>query len=82
MGVHLYLVPDPDDPADGLTAYERAMDWWVSSFSSRDKMAVEYQSMLLTFSGDWDRWAGLNAAIVRRWSPAGLEYIKRKAWGK
>jgi hypothetical protein len=29
---------------------------------------------------DWPGWRELNEAILRRWSPAGLRYIKEKAW--
>ncbi len=74
MGIR--VLPDCDE----LSAFEQSMDEWVALFASRDEMAVEYGSCLRQFTADWDRWPDFNAAILRRWSPAGLEYIKRKAW--
>ena len=62
------------------SAYEQAMDEWVALFANRDEMAEEYAACLSQFPADWDRWPEFNAAIVRRWSPAGLQYIKTKAW--
>jgi len=62
------------------SAYEQAMDEWVALFASRDEMADEYASCLRMMSPEWDRWPDINAAILRRWSPAGLRYIKQKAW--
>ena len=71
----LTLAPNPD-----VSAYEQAMDEWVALFASRDEMADEYASALRAMPHDWDRWPDFNAAILRRWSPAGLRYIKEKAW--
>lgn len=62
------------------SAYEQAMDEWVALFASRDDMAQEYADCLRDFPPDWDRWPDFNGAILRRWSPAGLRYIKTKAW--
>lgn len=57
-----------------------AMDKWVGLFASRDEIAVEY-ARLLRFEGTgWKSWPTLNLAIIDRWSPSGLEYVKRKAW--
>ena len=67
-------------PAPQASAFEQAMDEWISLFASRDEVADEYASCLRDFPPEWDRWSDFNAAILRRWSPAGLRYIKEKAW--
>ena len=67
-------------PGPEQSAYEQAMDEWVALFANRDEMAVEYATCLRDLPPEWDRWNDLNAAILRRWSMAGLRYIKTKAW--
>jgi len=54
-------------------------DEWVHLFANRDEMAEEYARQL-PGGGSTGWWAELNAAIMRRWSPAGLAYIKTRAW--
>ena len=46
--------------------------------STRDSVALVYAMALRTNAHiDWKR---VNGAILLRWSPSGLEYIKRHAW--
>lgn len=48
------------------------------TFSTRDEVALVYALALRTnFDTDWSK---VNAAIIERWTPSALEYIKRKAW--
>jgi hypothetical protein len=56
-----------------------AWDEWVRLFASRDELVPEYAQMLRGWGPDAD-WRGVNSSIIRRWSPAGLRYIKTKAW--
>ena len=55
-------------------------DEWLSLFANRDDVAREYAACLSVYGSEWPQWSGFNAAILRRWSPAGLRYIKDKAW--
>lgn len=63
---------DPPDEGDGW-------DEWLTLFANRDEVAAEYASCLAR-GADWPHWRAFNGAILRRWSPAGLRYIKEKAW--
>ena len=45
---------------------------------TRNSIAVTY-SMALCSSEPTD-WARVNAAIIERWSPSALTYIKERAW--
>lgn len=47
--------------------------------ATRDDVADEYRAVLNVKSIDW---SSVNAAILERWSPAGLAYIKARAWAK
>lgn len=58
----------------------REMQEWVSLFANRNEMAEEYATLLITAPANSEGWPLLNEAIIRRWSPSGLEYIKRQAW--
>lgn len=58
----------------------RAWDEWLTLFANRNEVAEEYATMLILADADWIGWPLLNAAVVRRWSVSGLEYIKRRAW--
>ncbi len=55
-------------------------DEWVALFASRDELAVEYGKLLRSRPATWPGWIVLNLAIVNRWSPAGLAYVKKRAW--
>lgn len=55
-------------------------DEWLLLFASRDEVAEAYALMLLTHSSGWTYWREINDAILRRWSPYALRYIKTKAW--
>lgn len=48
-----------------------------AEFKRRD-VALTYR--LAMFSGETVDWTRVNRAIVMRWSPSGLQYIKRLAW--
>jgi hypothetical protein len=56
-------------------------DEWLTLYASRDEVARSYAVLLTSeWPADWPGWRELNEAILRRWSPAGLRYIKEKAW--
>jgi hypothetical protein len=56
------------------------MDEWVSSFATRDELAVEYARLLREKDAAWGGWPVLNLAIIDRWSESGLRYVKAAAW--
>ena len=70
------------DPQDtGRTVASPAeLDEWLRLFASRDEVAEEYARLIFQTDAAWSGWAEVNAAILRRWSPSGLRYIKTKAW--
>lgn len=50
--------------------------------ATRDAVAGTYAILLLEMRdrrAEYD-WPKINAAILEKWSPSGLEYIKRSAW--
>lgn len=53
---------------------------WLSLFANRNEVAEEYARMLRDHGVEWDGYRFVNEAILRRWSPAGLTYIKDRAW--
>lgn len=55
-------------------------DEWLTLYDNRDLVATEYAALLRFYAHDWPGFKELNGAILRRWSPAGLRYIKEKAW--
>jgi hypothetical protein len=57
---------------------DQGWDEWIALFANRDEVAHEYADLLVSYR-ETD-WPALNAAILRRWSPAGLAYIKQRAW--
>jgi hypothetical protein len=59
---------------------QTAWDEWVALFANRDEMADKYADLLMRYEPTWKKWPTLNLAILDRWSPAGLRYIKQKAW--
>jgi len=67
----------PERPA----ASEHEMDEWLSLFANRNEVAEEYARALRIhgLSGSYD-YGPFNQAILRRWSMAGLKYIKERAW--
>ena len=73
---------DPWQPPRDFVAGLDALRWdeWLSLFANRDEVAQEYADTLRMTGVDWGGWRSFNAAILRRWSPAGLRYIKEKAW--
>ena len=74
-------VPRPDEPRPARIATPAQFDDWVRLFANRDDMADEYASLLTHYGRpEWEGWRPLNEAILRRWSPSGLRYIKTKAW--
>lgn len=56
------------------------IDYWLGLFATRDEFAEEYASLLQYEPPEWDGWKAVNEAILRRWSPNALRYIKEKAW--
>jgi hypothetical protein len=64
----------------GCHECEQEWDKWLSLFASRNEVAIEYARMLKLRGASWTGWGYVNKAILRRWSPAGLRYIKEKAW--
>jgi hypothetical protein len=55
-------------------------DEWMALYANRDEVADEYARLLRVAGTAWDGWQAFNEAILRRWSMAGLRYIKTKAW--
>lgn len=58
----------------------READEWLRLFASRDEVVEWYAQTLALLSAGWPGWPNVNAAIVKRWSLAGLRYIKTEAW--
>lgn len=52
----------------------------VRACRNRQDMAAAYAILLREYGPEYPGWPQLNAAILRRWSPSGLAYIKRLAW--
>lgn len=48
----------------------------------REQIATTYGAMIREHHADLSviPWAEINAAILKRWSPAGLVWIKERAW--
>lgn len=55
-------------------------DEWLLLFANRNEVAQEYAELLVSNGPLWPGWKQINAAIMRRWSIAGLTYIKERAW--
>jgi hypothetical protein len=55
-------------------------DEWLSLFANRNEVATEYARMIRLHGLEWGGYRFVNEAILRRWSLAGLEYIKNRAW--
>jgi hypothetical protein len=55
-------------------------DEWLTLFANRNEVADEYARMLRLHGVEWGGYRFVNEAILRRWSPAGLRYIKERAW--
>lgn len=55
-------------------------DEWLSLFANRNEVANEYASLMRHNGPSWDGYKPINEAILRRWSMAGLHYIKERAW--
>jgi hypothetical protein len=55
-------------------------DEWLTLYGNRESVAGAYATLLDVWPMDWPGWRELNESILRRWSPAGLRYIKEKAW--
>ena len=45
----------------------------------RRDIAMSYR-MAATWQPDEVDWPAVNTAIISRWSPAGLDWIKKEAW--
>lgn len=77
--------PSPTDRDEQAAASEQhatpeEWDEWLTLYENRDAVAHAYAQLLGEFDAEWVGWRELNEAILRRWSPAGLRYIKEKAW--
>lgn len=55
-------------------------DEWLTLYASRNDLAETYAAWLRLEDSAWPGWAEFNAAILRRWSPAALRYVKERAW--
>ncbi len=69
-------VADPD----AMSTMDSEWDEWISLFANRNEVAEEYARWLRAYGKDWTQSVKFNEAILRRWSPAGLRYIKERAW--
>ena len=63
-----------------ITETEADWDDWLSLFANRNEVAAVYAEMLRSHAAGSGVYASVNQAIVRRWSMAGLRYIKERAW--
>lgn len=61
---------------------QAASEWdeWIGLHATRNEVAANYALGLRHHGMSWPHWKDVNAAILRRWSPAGLAYIKERAW--
>jgi len=59
---------------------DREYDEWLRLFANRNEVADAYAQMLRQNGASWDGYKPVNEAILRRWSPSGLAYIKTRAW--
>ena len=67
-------------PDAQIAATTNEWDEWLSLFANHNEVAEEYASWLRAYGADWQQASKFNEAILRRWSPAGLRYIKERAW--
>lgn len=66
--------------ADMTTDIERfLLDDIADPRMTRDDLALTY-AFGLRYQQDTIGWANVNRAIIDRWSPSALMYIKAKAW--
>jgi len=70
-----YLESQIEKP-EKRTSHEEA----VKVAKNRDDMAVYYSVCIFIYKGDDPIWQRINSAILQRWTPSGLEYIKKTAW--
>lgn len=73
-------MPDRSAATTLSPEYEAQWDEWLTLFANRNEVAEWYAASLRTRGAEWDTFQYLNRAILRRWSPAGLKYIKERAW--
>ena len=73
-------MPDASDRDSQTAASSSEWDEWIALHANRNEVAENYAIGLRTHGPSWPRWKDVNAAILRRWSPAGLAYIKERAW--
>ena len=59
---------------------EQDYDEWIALFANRNEMAEEYAVLMSANGMKWEGYKLINEAILRRWSMAGLRYIKERAW--
>lgn len=53
----------------------------IAAAKKRDDVVQEYANCILEEDDYYPQdWKAINAAIVAKWSPAALVYIKTKAW--
>jgi hypothetical protein len=73
-------VPEACERARAPKDQAQWYDEWLTLFASRNEVADAYADLLSAYGADWRGWSPINEAILRRWSPYGLRYIKEKAW--
>ena len=61
-----------------MSASDNLIDVLTHPDANRDEIAAWYAAVI-RYQPDAD-WPALNRAVLRRYKPSGLEYIKRKAW--
>lgn len=68
--------------ASDAQAPDAASEWdeWIGLHATRNEVAENYAIGLRTHGMSWSHWSDVNAAILRRWTPSGLAYIKERAW--
>lgn len=58
----------------------RAAAFDIGCARTRDVAADIYARVLAKTGPAGPHWKLLNEAVTDRWSPAGLEYVKKRAW--
>jgi hypothetical protein len=66
-------------PGGTLDYEQRLLEEIADKSMTRDDVAVTYAGALRRCLEDV-HWPRVNAAIMERWSPNALHYIKREAW--
>ena len=68
------------DSADAIKYRGRDYAAAIDTCASVRAASELYADALRTYGPDGVDWRQVNGAILRKWTPSGLEWIKRRAW--